>query len=248
MGVESFVTKSTDPVEENQSGEKSMRKGNFKIRNCENTNARRVRSSENFYSLPVFEDVNDDDGGGEGDDDDDEEYALLDQHERSVNSAVSSTTSVFAAFDIYEREGFDQIMRTVTGMSDGDQEAFARSVCNYLERFESLTSGREKVGYMVCCQQSMNRFGNRRFQTSARCYLTDDTLHKVVSDMHSELLVLTSNHKNNFGNRCLVRTFPQLIDDPSQHLEVAATLLRHQPAATLFVSRIRSIAATSDIK
>merc|ERR1712161_125487 len=127
--VESFVTKSTDPVEENQSGEKSMRKGNFKIQNCENTNARRVRSSENFSSLPVFEDVNDGDG------DDDEEYALLDQHERSVNSAVSSTTSVFAAFDIYEREGFDQIMRTVTGMSDGDQEAFARSVCNYLERF-----------------------------------------------------------------------------------------------------------------
>jgi len=235
--VESFVTKSTDPVEENQSGEKSMRKGNFKIQNCENTNARRVRSSENFSSLPVFED-----------NDDDDDYALLDQHERSVNSAVSSTTSVFAAFDIYEREGFDQIMRTVTGMSDGDQEAFARSVCNYLERFESLTSGREKVGYMVCCQQSMNRFGNRRFQSSARCFLTDDTLHKVVSDMHSELLALTSTRKNSFGNRCLVRSFPRLAGDSSQHLEIAATLLRHQPAATLFVSRIRSITATSDIK
>jgi len=56
-----------------------------------------------------FEDDNDDDD----DDDDDEDYALLGKHDRSVNSTVSSTTSVFAAFDIYEREGFDQIMRTV---------------------------------------------------------------------------------------------------------------------------------------
>ena len=177
--------------------------------------------------------------------DDDEYSALLDQN-TSVNSVTSSTSTVFAAFDIYEREGFDHIMRTVAGATDDEQEAFARSVCNYLERFESLTSGREKVGYMVCCQQSMNRFGNRRFQTSARCFLTDDTLHKVVSDMHSELLALTSTRKNNFGDRCLVRTFPQIDGSSSRHMEISATLLRHQPAATLFASRIRSNKATTD--
>jgi hypothetical protein len=219
----------------------------FRIQNSENTNVRRVRSSQNFSSMDF--------DGVEDEDDDDENYALLDHQDRSVNSTAKSVNSTassimssYAAFDIYEREGFDQIMRTVTGMSDGDQEAFARSVCNYLERFESLTSGREKVGYMVCCQQSMNRFGNRRFQTSSRCFLTDDTLHKVVSDMHSELLALTSTRKNSFGNRCLVRTFPRIAGDPSQNLEIAATLLRHQPAATLFVSRIRSNEATSGIK
>lgn len=128
-------------------------------------------------------------------------------------------------------------MRTVAGASDVEQEAFARSVCNYLEIFESLSVGREKVGYMLCCQQSMNRFGNRRFQTSARGFLTDDTLHKVVSDMHSELLVLTTR-KNSFEDRCLVRTFLHK-SDPSRKLEVTATLLRYQPAATLFVSQIR---------
>lgn len=229
-----FVTKTSDPADETSEEKVLQRKNNFKIQNSENTNVRRVRSSENFSSLSFFE-------GEEGG----EDYDLLDQQERSVYSSTSSTTGFSPAFDIYEREGFDHIMRTVAGASDEEQEAFARSVCNYLECFESLTSGREKVGYMVCCQRSMNRFGNRRFQSSAKSYVTDDTLHKVVSDMHSELLALTSTRKNNFGNRCLVRTFPQILiegdtKDPCNYLEIAATLLRHQPAATLFVSRIRS--------
>ena len=165
---------------------------------------------------------------------------LLDQNISGNSTASITSTENFASFDIYEREGFDSIMRTVAGATHDEQEAFARSVCNYLERFESLTSGREKVGYMVCCQQSLNRFGNRRFQTSSRSFLGDDTLHQVVSDMHSELLALTSTRKNSFGNRCLVRTFPQIDGVSSRHLEISATLLRHQPAATLFASRIRT--------
>ena len=191
---------------------------------------RRVRSSEHLSVGSYLEE-------------EDEDLAF--EHLLSQNFSVNSTTSsvnteIFASFDIYEREGFDNIMRTVAGNTDDEQEAFARSVCNYLERFESLTSGREKVGYMVCCQQSLNRFGNRRFQTQSRPFLTEHTLHQVVSDMHSELLALTSTRKNSFGNRCLVRTFPELDGASSRRLEIAATLLRHQPAATLFASRIRT--------
>jgi len=227
--VESFVTKTNEPAEDNHPAEEKsskLKSSRFKIQNSENTNVRRVQSSEELFSHSFFEDEDDED-------------SLIDQHV-SLNSYTSSTsTEPFAAFDIYEREGFDNIMRSVAGATDGEQEAFARSVCNYLERFESLTSGREKVGYMVCCQQSMNRFGNRRFQTFSRGFLTDDTVHKVVSGMHSELLALTSTRKNSFGNRCLVRSFPQTDGGPSRHLEIAATLLRHQPAATLFASRIR---------
>lgn len=191
---------------------------------------RRVRSSEHLSVGSYLEE-------------EDEDLAF--EHLLSQNFSVNSTTSsvnteIFASFDIYEREGFDNIMRTVAGDTDDEQEAFARSVCNYLERFESLTSGREKVGYMVCCQQSLNRFGNRRFQTQSRPFLMEHTLHQVVSDMHSELLALTSTRKNSFGNRCLVRTFPELDGASSRRLEIAATLLRHQPAATLFASRIRT--------
>jgi len=230
--VETFVTKTNENVDENKSAEeiKPASERNFRIQNSENTNVRRVRSSEYLASADSFPE--DEDSNLEFDN-------LLDQN-MSVNSVVSSTTSeVFASFDIYEREGFDNIMRTVAGAADDEQEEFARSVCNYLERFESLTSGREKVGYMVCCQQSLNRFGNRRFQTISRSFLADDMLHQVVSDMHSELLVLTNTRKKSFGDRCLVRTFPHKDGTSTHHLEIAATMLRQQPAATLFVSRIR---------
>ena len=222
--VETFVTKTNEPPEESSHAaeEKVSASNSFRIQNSENKSVRRVHSMEaNDYP-------------------DDESDPLIDPN-TSINSTASSTsTEIFASFDIYEREGFDNIMRTVAGTTDEEQEAFARSVCNYLERFESLTSGREKVGYMVCCQQSLNRFGNRRFQTLARNFLTDYTLHQVVSDMHSELLALTSTRKNSFGNRCLVRTFPEKDELSSRHLEIAATLLRQQPAATLFSSRIRA--------
>lgn len=155
-------------------------------------------------------------------------------------SAKSAASTVFA-FDVYEREGFDQIMRTVAGGNTTEEpDSFARSICDYLEVFESLAPGREKVGYMICCQQSMNRFGNRRFQNSAKDYLKVDVLHKVVSDMHSELLVLSSRKK--FGDRCLVRTFPHRTE-PSLRLEISASLLRHQPAVSLLVSRVRPASA-----
>lgn len=221
--VETFVTKTNEPPEESSHAAEE-KTSSFRIQNSENKSVRRVHSMENF---------------SKNDYPDDESDPLIDPNV-SINSNASSTsTEIFASFDIYQREGFDNIMRTVAGTTDDEQEAFARSVCNYLERFESLTSGREKVGYMICCQQSLNRFGNRRFQTLARNFLTDYTLHQVVSDMHSELLALTSTRKNSFGNRCLVRTFPEKDELSSRHLEVAATILRHQPAATLFSSRIR---------
>jgi hypothetical protein len=218
-----FVTKRQDPADYSLGDDKEVHHRDFKIRTGENTNVKRVsRTSSNVHGSAEYAD-------------DDEPSSTSPEIEPSIASTASSA-EIFQ-FDIYEREGFDQIMRAVAGSSDADQEAFARSVCNYLETFESLATGREKVGYMVCCQQSMNRFGNRRFQTLAKGFLTDDTLHKVVSDMHSEVLVLTSRNKS-FEDRCLVRTFPNR-KDPNSTLEISATILRYQPAATLLVSRIR---------
>ena len=153
------------------------------------------------------------------------------------NSDESAESVEDFAFDVYEREGFDQIMRTVAGTTSvEEEEAFARGVCSSLEMFENLAPGREKVGFMVCCQQSMNRFGITRFQNSAKDFLNGEVLHKVVSDMHSELLVLTARKK--FENRCLVRSF-QNTSNPSATLEISASLLRHQPAVSLLVSRVR---------
>jgi hypothetical protein len=133
-------------------------------------------------------------------------------------------------FDVYEREGYDKIMRTVAGGNDRHDE-FARHICDVLEVFEGLCSGRERVGYMVCCQQTLNRYGNRRFQSYAKNFIHENALHMVVSDMHAEL------HLFGPRNRVLQREFKHL-EASNKKLEITASLIRHQPAMSLFVSRI----------
>lgn len=125
---------------------------------------------------------------------------------------------------------------------------------------------------MVCCQQSMNRFGNRRFQNNAIDFVKSDLLHKIITDMHSELLALSfsrssagrsaaaaaaasaaassssaafggnnnnnNNNSNSNNHRCLVRSFDHKTN-VSLQLEISASIIRFQPAVTLFVSRIR---------
>ena len=56
----------------------------------------------------------------------------------------------------------------------------------------------------------MNRFGNRRFQNNALDYVKEDTLQRVVGDIHSELLVLSTSSK--FSGKSLVRRFPHKSD------------------------------------
>ncbi len=212
------VTNNNDNDDNSNSHNKRQRAGDFSIKTGESAEVKRISRGLKEISEP-------------GDDD---PFVAEDL------SAQSTASAVFA-FDVYEREGFDQIMRTVAGGNATEEpDSFARSVCDYLEVFESLAPGREKVGYMICCQQSMNRFGNRRFQNSAKDYLKVDVLHKVVSDMHSELLVLSSRKK--FDDRCLVRSFPHK-SEPSLRLEMTASLLRHQPAVSLLVSRVRPSSA-----
>ena len=198
--------------------ENSSRTGDFSIKTGGNATAKHIAAARGLTELSEPA----------------EEEPFIAAEEVSIKSDAST---VFA-FDVYEREGFDQIMRTVSGgATTQEQDSFARNVCDYLEVFESLTPGREKVGYMLCCQHSMNRFGNRRFQNSASDYLNPDVLHKVVGDMHSELLVLTTRRR--FENRCLVREFPHR-SDPSLRLVITGSLLRHQPAVSLLVSRVQS--------
>lgn len=93
------------------------------IRTGENTNVKRISSRTSLRELS-------EPAGQEPD------------FHADSNSVSSSNSGAFFSFDVYEREGFDQIMRTVAGASDQEQEAFARSICNYLEIFESLAAGR----------------------------------------------------------------------------------------------------------
>jgi hypothetical protein len=116
----------------------SMRSGkegdDFSIRTGENSNVRRISSTR---SLREISEPANPETHFEADTQSGTQSATADdQSVTSLNSA-----EVFS-FDVYEREGFDQIMRTVAGASDQEQEAFARSICDYLEIFESLSAGR----------------------------------------------------------------------------------------------------------
>ena len=100
-----------------------------------------------------------------------------------------------------------------------------------------MSPGRESVGYLICDQSTLDRFGSHRFRTKAVGFLRDDELNMVVSDMHSELMALSSRVTYS-NDRALVRTFPHKMDQ-SKVLEISAALLRQQPAVSIFVSRTR---------
>jgi hypothetical protein len=144
------VTKLTDGSNE-QTGDEhvsSERERDFSIRTGENTNVKRISSTRSLREIsePV------------------DQEAGFTAENQSVSSAGS--TEIFA-FDVYEREGFDQIMRTVAGGADQEQEAFARSICDYLEIFESLASGRYVYPASVL-REIVHTFNLHVFATTAR--------------------------------------------------------------------------------
>lgn len=151
--------------------------------------------------------------------------------DHDADSEGSSASEIYE-FDVYEREGFNKIMQTVAGSNDHND--FGRLICSYLEVFESLSPGREPVGWLVCDQQTLDRFGNQRFETKAVGFLKEKDLQAVVSNMHSELLALAP--RASFQDNSLIRRFPHK-DKPSVSLEIAAKLLRRHPALSLFVCR-----------
>jgi len=55
--------------------------------------------------------------------------------------ASEAESEEMCEFDVYEREHYDKIMRTVAYGNDDDDE-FARQICDVLEVFESLCPGR----------------------------------------------------------------------------------------------------------
>jgi hypothetical protein len=93
----------------------------------------------------------------------------------------------------------------------------------------------DRVGYVVCCQQTMNRYGNRRFEIEAADFIDKMELHSLVSSMHGELLALSAT--DSFDERSIVRNLTHPTN-PSKRLVLSATILRRQPALSLFVSRI----------
>ena len=205
--VESFVTK----LDESHEGPLEV---TAKVHKERDFNILTSESTRSVKRMPSASEFNEDRG------------ADADSEESSI--------SEFYEFDVFEREGFDKIMQTVAGASNED---LARNLCHYLEVFEKMTPGRETVGYLVCDQHSLERFGNRRFQAKSLGFLAENDLHVVVSDMNAELLALSARPSFEM-DRSLARLFPHP-NNPKRILEVSASLLRRHPALSLFVSRVK---------
>jgi hypothetical protein len=237
--VESFVTKINDDSDEHVASSEGIGegdganassaaprrrnfKGDFTIQTPENSRTvRRVSSASSLFESQHPENSFDAGGGGGADADDDDS---------------EGSDSAFYEFDVYEREGLDKIMQTVAGVgstfSHHNIEP-ARRLCDYFEIFESLASEREPVGFLVCDQLTMERFGNRLFQNLAVGFMEASDLHAIVSEMHSELLVLASRAPD----RSLIRSFRR----DGQAFEITCSLLRRNPALSLFVTRVRKV-------
>lgn len=115
-----FVTKlSTSSGTQAETSVAAHQRQDFSIRTSENSNNKRVTSSNNLAQLA-------------GDADDESEA-------HDADSEGSSDSELFE-FDVYERDGYDKIIQTVSGGQH--QDDFARQVCRHLELFESLCPSR----------------------------------------------------------------------------------------------------------
>lgn len=56
----------------------------------------------------------------------------------SIDTSASEESLV--EFDIYERQGFDRIVKTVAGSSEEAEEEYAKKICDMLEIFERLSA------------------------------------------------------------------------------------------------------------
>jgi hypothetical protein len=103
-------------------------------------------------------------------------------------------------FDVYERPTFDKIIHKVADGGDSEDavEAYAKGVCEKLELFEALSpSDAQKLGFLTYCQQSMNRYGNRRFQNMLEGYNMDSSkIDEVVRRLHVKLHVIGTTEDN----------------------------------------------------
>ncbi|GAX18682.1 hypothetical protein FisN_10Hh105 [Fistulifera solaris] len=155
-----------------------------------------------------------------------------DDSDHDADSEGSSESGLFE-FDVYERNGVGKLLDNSPGGSRRDD--VLHRIGGYLEIFESLSTGRQPVGWLVCDQQTMDRFGNQLFQELAHGYLGDFELQAVVTDMHSELLVLAPT--SNSGNVTRVRKY-RAKDLSNSYLRISGSLLSQNPTLSIFVARV----------
>ena len=156
---------------------------------------------------------------------------------RRLSKSSRGGSIVEVPFDIRLRQNLDIIMNTVAGIDYNGEEEL-KQACRMIEVVESMVPQREKLGFLVCCQQAMARFCNAPFKQITRGFIDNEMLHVIVSEMHIDLIALHSDK----ANAAIVRKFHSAVDfdvevQEETALEIRATLLGAYPPMSLFVAR-----------
>ena len=133
------------------------------------------------------------------------------------------------------RQDFDRILRTVAGGMEEEDDLIAKLSSQTIELFESLSlpHDEDKVGYIVSCRRSKQRYGNQRMINMVRRFMDNRKMHQIITEMHRELSVIAD------AENAVVRRF-QLTDEESQELEIRASLLQMEDESSvgLFVAKL----------
>ena len=147
-----------------------------------------------------------------------------------LSAGIKSEADVAAvdqSITISERQGFDNIMRTIARESDEEgEENAARISSQMLQLFEELFasdgSSATKVGYLVSCHKSKHRYGNQRLMDHIRPFMDTRTFHQLIDEMSMELAHLAESE--DVTSFTLERIFRAPAPDETQALELRASL------------------------
>jgi len=151
---------------------------------------------------------------------------------------VATVDQSITTITISERQGFDNILRTIARDSGEEgEENSARIGSQMLQAFEELSftsdGSSAKVGYLVSCHKSKHRYGKQRLMNHIKPFMEARTLHQIIGEMSMELANLAEGEAAT--NYTLERIFH--VPESAQALELRASLLAGS-TVSLFVSRL----------
>ena len=157
-----------------------------------------------------------------------------------ISSEADATTvdQSITTITISERQGFDNILKTIAreGSEDGEESA-ARIGSQMLQAFEELSlsvdNSSTKFGYLVSCHKSKHRYGNQRLMNHIQSFMEARTLHQIIGEMSMELANLAES--GGATSYTLERVFRAPCEKKA--LEIRASLLAGS-TVSLFVSRL----------
>jgi hypothetical protein len=174
-----------------------------------------------------------------------QENSILSNHvSAGINSELETATvdQSITTITISERQGFDNILKTIARENGEDGGENAARICSQiLKAFEELSlpadQSSTKVGYLVSCHKSKHRYGNQRLMSHVQPFMEARALHQIIGEMSIELAHLAER------GAATKRVFRA--PGETQALEIRASLVAGS-TVSLFLSRLVDIASVGE--